>query len=223
VVAGDSTAEATGVGLAQWSLERPELAQVSLLAEQGCGFVRGGEYLVQDWVRPGPRCDDWLDQGLADDVARLQPDVVMLLTTSWDVLDRRWEDGTVLTPLDPAYRDRILFGFQAITDRLLSAGAGRVVWVREPIPNVFWWSSGQAQEQPERHDVLYRTMDTIAELTDRVDVVDLPAWLASQGLDRDQEARPDGVHWSPEASTRIARDFLGEQLVRSALGLLAQT
>ena len=51
-------------------------------------------------------------------------------------------------------------------------------------------------------------------------VVDLPTWLATQGLDVDQAARPDGVHWSPEASTRIARDYLGEQLVRSALGIL---
>ena len=38
-----------------------------------------------------------------------------------------------------------------------------------------------------------------------------------QGLDVDQAARPDGVHWSPEASLRIADEFLGEQLIRAAL------
>ena len=48
-------------------------------------------------------------------------------------------------------------------------------------------------------------------------VVDLPAWLAERGLDVDEAARPDGVHWSPEASLRIADEFLGEQLVRAAL------
>ena len=51
----------------------------------------------------------------------------------------------------------------------------------------------------------------------RVVVVDLPAWLHEQGLDVDQAARPDGVHWSPEVSWRIADEFLGEQLVRAAL------
>ncbi len=218
VVAGDSTAEATGAGLAQWAVERPDLAQVTVLAEAGCGFVRGGEYFVQDWVPPGERCDRWLDAGLVEDVARLQPDVVMLHTTSWDVLDRRW-DGDALTPLDAEFADRIAADFRSITEGLLGAGAAHVVWVREPVPNVFWWSSGQAQEDPARHAVLYDAMDGIAAGSGgAASVIDLPAWLAAQGLDTDRDARPDGVHWSPEASARIARDFLGEELVRAAIG-----
>jgi len=222
VVAGDSTAEATGVGLVQWALERPDLAQVSLLAEKGCGFVRSGEFLVQDWVEVDPRCDRWLDDGLADQVSALQPDVVMLLTTSWDVLDRRWaeEGGEPLSPVDDPFGRRIRVDLAVITTRLLDAGAGHVVWVREPIPNVFWWGSGQTQEDPARHAVMYAAMDEIAAAQpDRVTVIDLPAWLESQGLDNDQQARPDGVHWSPDASARIARDFLGEQLLRAALGI----
>jgi hypothetical protein len=61
-------------------------------------------------------------------------------------------------------------------------------------------------------------MDRVAaDLPGRVTVVDLPAWLDEQGLTLDRAARPDGVHWSTEAAARIARDFLGEQLVRAAL------
>jgi hypothetical protein len=68
--------------------------------------------------------------------------------------------------------------------------------------------------------VLYAAMDDIAEAhPGRVTVVDLPAWLDEQQLTTDREARPDGVHWSPEASALIARDFLGEQLLRAALGI----
>ena len=60
-------------------------------------------------------------------------------------------------------------------------------------------------------------MDAAAEASGgRVVVVDLPAWLHEQGLDVDQAARPDGVHWSPEASLRIADEYLGEQLIRAA-------
>ena len=102
--------------------------------------------------------------------------------------------------------------------RLTAGGAPKVVWVREPIPNVYWWSSGQAQEDPARHAEIYAAMDAAAESGGgRVVVVDLPAWLREQGLDTDQDARPDGVHWSPEASLRIADEYLGEQLIRAAL------
>ncbi len=220
VVAGDSTAEATGFGLAQWALENPRLAQVSILAEKGCGFVRDGEFMVQDWTEVDPRCDRWVETGLAEQVRGLAPDVVMLLTTSWDVLDRRWATDESLSPVDPAYAQRIRDDFATITQRLLDSGAARVVWVREPIPNVFWWSSGQTQEDPARHEVLYQAMDEIAAASDgTVTVVDLPTWLDEQQLTTDRDARPDGVHWSPDASARIARDFLGEQLLRAALDI----
>ncbi len=220
VVAGDSTAEATGNGLAQWAIENPQLAQVSIRAEKGCGFVRGGEFMVQEWTEIDPRCDRWAETGLADQVRDLAPDVVMLLTTSWDVLDRRWAADESLSPVDPVYAQRIHDDFTILTQRLLDSGAAHVVWVREPIPNVFWWSSGQTQEDPARHEVLYRAMDDIAAASaGRVTVVDLPTWLDEQQLTTDQGARPDGVHWSPEASARIARDFLGEQLLRASLGI----
>ena len=70
LVAGDSTAEATGFGLAQWATERPDLAQVSLLAEKGCGFLRGGEQRIDDWVPVPDRCDRWLTDDLTVDGER---------------------------------------------------------------------------------------------------------------------------------------------------------
>jgi hypothetical protein len=218
VVAGDSTAEATGFGLAQWAGERPDLAQVSLVVEEGCGFLRGGDQLIDRWVPVPQRCDDWLTSELPAKVSELRPDVVMLMTTSWDVLDRRWDGGPDESPLDPGYAERIRTDFATITTALLDAGATEVVWVREPIPNVFWWSSGQAQEDPDRHAVLYAAMDEIAAANPgHVTVIDLPAWVGANGMADDHDARPDGVHWSPEAAARIAREFLGEQLVRAAL------
>jgi hypothetical protein len=218
IVAGDSTAEATGAGLVAWAAANPQLAQVEIVAEPGCGFVRGGELMVLEWTPIDERCDRWLDRELPDRVASLGPDVVMLMTTSWDVLDRRWPGTAELVPSDPPYRDRIMADIADVSARLVAAAPTKVVWVREPIPNVYWWSSGQAQEDPARHAEIYAAMDAaVAAHQGRVHVVDLPAWLAAQGLDVDQEARPDGVHWSPDASLRIADGFLGEQLIRAAL------
>jgi peptidoglycan/LPS O-acetylase OafA/YrhL len=218
IVAGDSTAMATGGGLVAWAAANPHLAQVEIVAEPGCGFVRDGELMVLEWTPVGDRCDEWLDETLPGRVEALSPDVVMMMTTSWDVLDRRWAGTGQMVPTDPAYRERIVRDVADVSTRLNASGSHKVVWVREPIPNVYWWSSGQAQEDPMRHAEIYAAMAAAAESGEgRVVVVDLPVWLEEQGLDTDQDARPDGVHWSPEASLRIADEYLGEQLIRAAL------
>lgn len=219
-MAGDSTAEATGVGLVGWAAANPDLGQVELRAEPGCGFVRGGAVWVREW-RPVPdRCGPWLESGLPGDVAALRPDVVALMTTSWDVLDHRWDDDDRYSPFDPVFRARLEVDFATVTDRLLAEGAGAVVWIRHPLPNPLWLSSGQDQEDPARHEVLFEVMDAVAAADpERVLVIELADWLAGTGLDTDTEARPDGVHWSPEGSRRIADEFLAEQLLRVALGL----
>ena len=61
--------------------------------------------------------------------------------------------------------------------------------------------------------------DIVATRALSVRVVDLPAWLAGEDLVDDRDARPDGVHWAPTAALDITRRFLGEQLVRAALGI----
>ena len=101
VVAGDSTAVATGGGLVAWAAANPDLAQVEIVAELGCGFVRGGEVMLNDWTPVDRRCDEWLDETLPARVEALAPDVVMMMTTSWDVLDRRWPDTGEMVPSDP--------------------------------------------------------------------------------------------------------------------------
>jgi peptidoglycan/LPS O-acetylase OafA/YrhL len=219
LVSGDSTAEATGAGLAAWAVERPEMAQVSVAAVPGCGFLRGGEVWVNGrFVEVSPGCGGWLAEGLPGKVSALAPDVVMLMTTSWDVLERRWDGGPSLLPTDPEYAARLGIDFATITDRVLEAGAGVVVWIRHPLPNVFWLNGGEGQEDPALQGVLYDAMEDVAAARpDRVVVVDLAGWVDDAGLADDQVARPDGVHWSPEASLDVARRFLGPELVAAAL------
>jgi peptidoglycan/LPS O-acetylase OafA/YrhL len=220
VVGGDSTAEALGAGLALWAGERPDLAQVSLLATVGCGFLRGGDLFVGDWRPVAPTCDEWFGSRFIAEVEAVRPDVVMLHSTSWDVLDHRWEDGTVRNPFDPEFVGRLSADYATLTERLLEAGVTRVVWVRQPVPNPFWLGERQDQEDPSRHQVVYDVVDDIAAARPlSVRVVDLPAWLASEDLVDDRDSRPDGVHWSPTAALDITRRFLGEQLVRAALGI----
>ena len=221
IVAGDSTAEAYGNGVVAWAAASPTIAQAELNSERGCGFLRGGDYLLDDqWFDVRNDCDRWLDRDLTDRVAEATPDVVLMVTTSWDVLDHRWDDGAGFPTDSPEMRARLRDDFSAITDSVLAAGAGSVVWVEAPIPNPLWFSRGTAQEQPARHAVLHEVMNGIAaERPGDVYVVDLIEYFDEAGITSDAEIRPDGVHVTPEASQAIAQDFLGEQMIRAALDL----
>jgi hypothetical protein len=221
IVAGDSTAEAFGNGVVAWAAATPTVAQAELNFERGCGFLRGGDYLLDDeWFEVRDDCDTWLERGLTDRVAQATPDVVLMVTTSWDVLDHRWDGGPGFAPDSAEMRDRLRNDFSAITDAILAAGAGSVVWVEAPIPNPLWFSRGTAQEQPARHAVIHEVMNDIAsERPGDVYVVDLIEYFDEAGITVDAVVRPDGVHVTPEAAQAIAQDFLGEQMIRAALDL----
>lgn len=222
IVAGDSTGEAYGNGVVSWAAASPDTAQAELNVERGCGFVRDGEYLLEgEWFDVRDDCSDWLERDLPDRVAETGADVVLMVTTSWDVLDRRWDGGDGFATETDEMRARLRFDFTRVTDALLAEGAGAVVWVKAPIPNPLWLSRGTAQEQPARHAVLHEVMEeVVAANPGEVYVVDLLEYFDDAGYTDDVDLRPDGVHVSPEAAQIIATDFLGEQMIRAALDLL---
>jgi peptidoglycan/LPS O-acetylase OafA/YrhL len=218
VVAGDSTARATASGLLAWAVEHPDMAQVEVVGAPGCGFLRGGERREGGWKPAPPECDRWLDDELPTGVQETQPDVVMLMVTTWDLVDHRWDGGDGLTPLDAEFASRLAAAYAAETDALLSLGAGSVAWVVPPIPNVWWGNQGTGQEDPARHAVLRSVIDGVAaSRPEQVAVVDLRKWLDDAGLASDHAFRPDGVHFDPASALRVAEDFLGERLIRTAL------
>lgn len=220
VVAGDSTADATGAGLVAWAADRPDLARVEVVAAPGCGIMRGGERLVGDWEPVPPTCEEWLSTQLPERVAELSPDVVVLMSTSWDLLERRWDGVTALDPFDAEFVERLDADVALLTDSLLAAGAGSVAWIRPPIPNIWWMSRGGGQEDPTWHAVTNAAYDRVStERPGEVSVIALDDWIVEQGLDDDETVRPDGVHWDPAAAERIAEEYLGERVVRVAIGL----
>ncbi len=218
VVIGDSTANAFGTGLVNWAAERPDLAQVEVVAAPGCGVVPGGERRTSDSFSRIEGCDGWLDAFVYPAVERLRPDVVMVMVTSWDIIDRRWDTEAGLTPFDDQFVVRLEGAYDQLRLSLEYAGAGRVAFARHPIPDVYWLPAVDAQEEPARHAVLYGVYERLA-VDERVEVIELDRWFSANGLDRDQSVRPDGVHPTPEAATDISERYLGEQLVRIALGV----
>jgi peptidoglycan/LPS O-acetylase OafA/YrhL len=220
LVVGDSTAEATGGGLIAWANDNPTLAQVSLSVEEGCGFVGTGfiPYGASGDRNVERACGQWLNHQLPATVKQLKPDVVVMLSTSWDVLDRRLQRTSPVLPVtDPAVRPVVQRAISSVTNAMVAAGAGRVVWLREPIADPYWFHQPGGQRDPANHQVLYDEMAALAATNPAIRVVDLAGWVDTAGLATDTGARPDGVHWSPDAAAEIASDFLGPAIIREAL------
>ena len=219
LVTGDSTAKAFGTGLVNWAAANPDLAQVAVVGAPGCGFLTGGERRTGDTIEPIEGCDRWLERFVYPEVERLRPDVVLAMVTSWDLVDRRWDGEALLTPFNDEFAARLETDYRTLLTSLETSGAGHVALVRHPIPDPYWLPRVDAQEDPARHQVIYDLYDHLAAEDDLVEVVALDRWLQDVGLDRSEEMRPDGVHPTPEAATDVSERFLGDRLVRIALGV----
>ena len=218
VVTGDSTGDALGTGVVGWAAANPDLAQVEVEAAFGCGFLMGGDRLVGDEFLSTASCDGWPEIELLPLVGRTAPDVVVVMTTAWDILDRRWDDGVVLGPDDAEYRTRLVDTYIELVDELVGAGAARVALIRQPVSDSWWRGDSLGEDDPRRHAALAEAYSEVAAARpDIVRVIDLATWFTDAGLDTDRGARPDGIHLAPEAATSIVSDFLGDQLIRAAV------
>jgi hypothetical protein len=217
VVSGDSTGEALGTGIVRWAASHPELAQAEVRAAPGCGFLMGGERRHGDSLQSMSSCDGWVESQLVPTVERTRPDVVVVMVTTWDVIDRRW-DGDLIGPDAPEYRRRLDEAYTDLVDRLVDAGAARVAFVREPVPDPWWLGQDGEQEDPARHAILGDVFDDVASAhRGTAGVIDLAGWFSGAGYDDDHDVRPDGVHLDPAAAESIAETWLGEQVIRVAL------
>ena len=219
LVVGDSTAEATGAGLVAWAAANPQYAQVSVAAGPGCGLVLIGYLELTTGQRDtDAECGPYARDFVPAKAVELQPDVVMVMTTVWDVLDRRLtKDGPLLPATDPAVEAAMVASLGEFTDRLLALGVPRVVWVDGPVPLGSLVGGDDSQAQPARHATLHRAVASVAATRPAVRVVDLAAWLHDQPIGADRSARLDGVHWTGKAALQISAEFLGAALVQAAL------
>ena len=219
LVVGDSTALYVGQGLAAWSLDHPELAQVSVRWCQGCTFML--EPAITTFAELGGVLD--ASRALVDDelfgtIDELRPDVVVLMSTVSDVANREWSaDEGPLGPRDERYRTRMRDAYGELTLRLLGAGVPEVVWVVPPAPTAEWRE--EEMNDPERyrlhHDVI---REVVAAFDMQVEVADLDGWLDEAGHAATPSWRPDGVHFTEWSARQVAERWLGPLVVGVALG-----
>ena len=223
LVIGDSTAQALGNGIAAWAQERPDLAEVEVMAFPGCGLLLGGERRFDgDWLAVPDGCATLFDVDVtARDRTRRNP------TSSWS--SRRSGTSPIIdgptTATPPARRSTTCsplvccdrFGTYNETLARHVGGTGRVGAVPRP-------STTSGRTQTSRPTTLRATTSSPRRserphrsIPHGVRVVELSEWISAEGLDADRTARPDGVHLTLAAATAATRTWLGQQLIEAAL------
>jgi len=228
MIVGDSAARTVGYGLERWAADTGA-AVMWTTATVGCGladegtvsdaFARGREVPISETCRQVR--DGWKGQ-----IEQFDPDLVIVLTTVWDLQDRRlpgWSSPKV--PGDPEFDEYLLREYRQVVDELSVAGA-RVLWLQGPcarsveVNGVPGASVGAYDTARVRHlnEVLLPQL-----VRDRPDVrlFDLFPILCPDGefvesLGGVEEVRPDGVHFSAEGSLWLANEH-GDAILRTGL------
>ncbi|HEX5616302.1 MAG TPA: acyltransferase family protein [Acidimicrobiia bacterium] len=214
MVVGDSVALTLGRGLERWGAATGD-AVVWNTARKWCAIGRGLERPAVAGAHQGPGCDDWATRW-REQIAGFDPDTVVVLSTIWELIDRRSDDwGGWRSPGERAYDDWQLREYTAAVDTLSARGA-RVVWltmpcVREPV-------DPDTPARIERYNDVQLGRRLADARPETVDVVDLHGKVCPDGtfastIGAVTDARPDGNHFSDPGADAVAA-WLMPKLVR---------
>jgi peptidoglycan/LPS O-acetylase OafA/YrhL len=221
VLVGDSIAASLGIGLERVAAQDDTLSAVNR-ATLGCGMLRSDE--VKIGLEPTEQralCNDWNERWLVP-IEQYHPNVVVLLTGAWDLLDRQI-DGRWYVPGDPTF-DRFFLSELDEASTLLSSRGARLVVLTSPYfyrPELVG-QTGHAwpEYDPSRVDhvnALFR--EFLVAHPDRFTLIDLHRYVSPGGKYTDTLngvfLRDDGVHFTPEGSTYVSR-WLVPQLEKLA-------
>lgn len=217
LVAGDSVANGVGSGLIAWSkgAGAGEIA-VSNSGQFGCPIARNGLYRFLEQTNEFVAKCDWagfFPKFLAEE----NPDVVMLQTGIWEVVDRilrgdkKWRH--IGDPLVDNYFESELL---AAIDTLGATGAAVVVLTYPHLDaGANQGFTNLPESQPARIDRLNDLIrDAVGRRPGVATVIDFQRWLADQpGGELDTAKRKDGIHFF-DSYYPVIGAWLGPQLAR---------
>lgn len=220
-VFGDSTALSLTPGLQRLAADSRAFRLVPGDTRLGCGLLGEGRFFSRGrWPKVDERCRDTPERwGRA--AKRSRADVAIVLTGAWE--SRNWRlpgvegDVSLGDPdLDSVVRNEV----RAAMDRLTDAGVF-VVWLTAPrlgVPDKAPLRNLEALSlaaNPDRQDRMNEIIREAAKGRRDVVVVDLAEAVRTwPGGEFDPTLRPDLTHFGKAGAIRIARQFLGPQIVR---------
>jgi peptidoglycan/LPS O-acetylase OafA/YrhL len=218
---GDSVATTLGAGLDRVAEADPDLT-VANRATLGCGMLRRGEINMglQLYEQAG-ECNDWTDRWLTK-IDEYKPNVVVLLTGAWDLLDRKI-DGAWYAPGEVGFDRYFLSELDQATQLLASRGS-KVVILTTPFfsrPELVGQTGHDWPEydpwRVDRINALYR--DFLVAHPGRYTLIDLNRYVSPGGKFTDTlngiPIRDDGVHFTLEGATYVS-EWLAPQLEQVA-------
>lgn len=212
LLVGDSTAASLGAGLVEAAAADPAgTGRITVNASGACGLVRGGDY--QDEVLDSAlkmTCPAVIWEDAPALAAATAPMYVVILVSLPDTWERSWDGG--ITWADPAgsadFQRRLATDYGEYAATMTAAGAGCVLFLRPPVALV---DLGDGM-LPER-SFTDGSQRIVAAVVDEVAADPQVGWVAfgddydAGRIPSDAGDRPDGIHFSRDAATRLGRDW----------------
>jgi peptidoglycan/LPS O-acetylase OafA/YrhL len=226
-VAGDSNAFGLGTALARWGAERD--VDVWASGWQACHLVRGGTYRFAGQVKDTTEvCDSWPERRTGE-LADLQPHVTLVVSGSFDVLDRRLAGSDHWQHIgDPSFDEVLREEMVRLTDLAIEAGS-HVVWATHPAIRTGTVdgrppAAAHPENDPARIERLNELIRDVVASREGASVIDLRARMQRwPGGELDPQRRPDGIHPADQAQAELV-DWIGHRLlevVHPPVGLIA--
>jgi peptidoglycan/LPS O-acetylase OafA/YrhL len=220
LLVGDSTAVALGAGMVDWATGNPRLAQIESVATIGCGLMVGARNAADADGRFAAVCEEALGPRLEPILSSGAVDLAVVLVTLPDATFRVWDDEEGAIPaIDERFIERRVSDYLAFADRLRAAGVPRIAWVIPAAPTSYW--VGNRDPAKNRHWVEEfggALRSIAAERPQESRLVDFASWLEEREAGGDRSWRTDGLHLDPPAASRVMEEYLGNELLRAALG-----
>jgi peptidoglycan/LPS O-acetylase OafA/YrhL len=197
MVVGDSVAQTLGRGLERWGQEHD--VAVWNRAHRLCGVINAGVFQVLGTLKG---CNQWPQW--KSDVKRFDPQVVVVLSTFWDLAPRRWHKGEkFVSPRDPAFDRRFVDTYARFVDVLSARGATVLVIPPPCLEDV--GLSGLLEY--ERTTLLPQVVAARPDTLGHVDVMDrlCPGGKFKATLGGISDARPDGTHFTDKSADWAAK------------------
>ncbi len=205
MIVGDSVGQTLGRGLERWG-PRHGIAVLNA-ARFYCGIPRGGR-LAMALGHTADACADWATHWPTM-LARMQPDVVVVLSTIWDVSPRQRDEWgpDYVSAGDPRFDSFVESEWRQAVATLDARGA-RVVWLTDPC-------AAEAPISKALHYANTKYLPSLLRTTPAVQV-DLAARVCPDGTFTDRlgpvaDGRPDGMHFSDPGADWVA-SWLGPRL-----------
>jgi hypothetical protein len=220
VFVGDSVAATLVVPLTAEAAARgiPLLRSV----RPGCGILRGEPTTLDGYTPPWASACDRAATAWRAEVARMSPDLVLLLST-WDGAPRV-VDGAFVNPATPEGRAAAADLVREVVDEVAPQGSGRTVVLLAEATPTQGLTTGEATiarvAEARRHLAVLRMVARADPA--RVRLVDLDQWLCPAGTPCPTTvggvtARPeDGGHFSVEGAAWLAPQLLDKVGLRRA-------